>query len=177
MSLESTTQKEVEELKDRWNKIDINVLWREGKENKIPTNKAITYAELLQQLWIVFELFDEPEFEDLKQAIGNAEVAAFAPSPPPLPAPCALSATSRELEDDEATDAWDDSTLQPVQRLRSTLVAAAASSTGQALGLTGAVPLDRVRLRKYNLHTKMSTEIIDVSVSGEITLGDLYFYR
>ena len=92
MSLESTTQKEVEELKDRWNKIDINVLWREGKENKIPTNKAITYAELLQQLWIVFELFDEPEFEDLKQAIGNAEVAAFAPSPPPLPAPCALSA-------------------------------------------------------------------------------------
>ena len=186
--------------KDRWNKIDINVLWREGQENRIPTSKTITYAALLQQLWTDLKLFDEPEFEDLKHATGEAEAAtdatppppAYPPPPPPVdPAAPASPALSSEVEEGEVTDAWEDP-LQPVQRVSSTLVAAvvsvaskaatvataaAASSPLQARGLPGAVPLDRVRLRKYNLHTKMSTEIIDVSASGKFTLGDLYFYR
>ena len=155
---------------DRLNKIDIRVLWRDGQENKVTTSKAITYAALLQQLWTDFKLFHEPEFEDLEQSIGQGIKAAVDPPPSSLShAPLAPPTLA-------ITDAWD-KPLQPDRWASSTLVTRIAPSIGQETALLGEVPLDRVRLWKYNLHTKINTEVVNASVSGEITLGGLQFSR
>ena len=164
---------------DRLNKIDIRVLWRDGQENKVTTSKAITYAALLQQLWTDFKLFHEPEFEDLEQSIGQGIKAAV--DPPPLSlsnAPLAppTLAIMIEVEELEVTDAWN-KPQQPDRWASSTLVTPIAPSIGQETALLGEVPLDRVRLWKYNLHTKINTEVVNASDSREITLGGLQFSR